>query len=61
MEKPKISFETERLYVCSVEEADKEVYMDLREETSELSRAYQSVPGFRDYKWEQGRHLCIQV
>ncbi len=52
MEKPKISFDTERLYVRSVEETDKDDYMNLRVETSELSQAYQSVPGFRDYEWE---------
>lgn len=52
MEKPKISFDTERLYVRSVEETDKDDYMNLRVETSELSQAYQSVAGFRDYEWE---------
>lgn len=52
MEKPKISFDTERLYVRSVEEMDKDDYMNLRVETSELSQAYQSVPGFRDHEWE---------
>lgn len=52
MEKPKISFDTERLYVRSVEETDKDDYMNLRVETSELSQAYQSVPGFRDFEWE---------
>lgn len=52
MEKPKISFDTERLYVRSVIETDKDDYMNLRVETSELSQAYQSVPGSRDYEWE---------
>ena len=52
MEKPKIFFDTKRLYVRSVEAKDKEDYMNLRVETSELSQAYQSFPGFRDYEWE---------
>lgn len=34
MDKPKISFKTERLFICSIEESDKEMYMDLRVETS---------------------------
>ncbi len=52
MEKPRISFFTDRLYVRSVEESDKEKYMDLREATSSLASAYKSFPGFRDHEWE---------
>ena len=50
MEKPRISFFTDRLYVRSVEESDKEKYMDLREATSSLASAYKKfsgIPGSR--------------
>ena len=52
MDKPKIHFDTPRLYVRSVEESDKEAYMNLRVETSEIAHAYQSLPGFRDREWD---------
>lgn len=52
MEKPRISFETERLIVRSIEDADQEYYMDLRAETSELAAAYQTLPGFREKEWD---------
>lgn len=51
MDKPNIHFDTERLHVRSVEESDKEAYMDLRVETSEIAQAYQTLPGFRDREW----------
>lgn len=51
MDKPIIHFDTERLHVRSVEESDKEAYMDLRVETSEIAQAYQTLPGFRDREW----------
>ena len=51
MDKPKIQFDTARLYVRSVEESDKEAYMNLRVETSDIALAYQIHPGFRDCEW----------
>lgn len=51
MDKPKIHFDTARLYVLSVEESDKEVYMNLRVETSDIAQAYHSFPRFRDHEW----------
>ena len=51
MDKPKIQFDTARLYVRSVEESDKEAYMNLRVETSDIALAYQTHPGFRDCEW----------
>lgn len=52
MDKPAISFETERLYVRSVVESDKEQYMKLRVATSEIAEAYKNFPEFRDIEWE---------
>lgn len=53
MEKPKVSFSTDRLYVRSVEEADKEDYMSLRVAVSPIALAYEESPGFRDIVWEK--------
>ena len=53
MDKPIINFDTARLYIRSVEESDKEAYMNLRVETSEITQAYQSFPGFRDHEWNE--------
>lgn len=65
MDKPYISFETERLFVRSIEEGDKEEYMNLRVETSELSRVYSSFPDFRDKEWEEElnseNEICLAV
>ena len=52
MEKPVISFETERLYARPVKESDKESYMDLRVKTSDLAAAYKEFPEFRDHEWD---------
>ncbi len=52
MNKPKIHFDTPRLYVRSVEETDKEAYMNLRVDASEIAQAYQRFPGFRDSEWD---------
>lgn len=52
MEKPRISFFTDRLYIRSVEKSDKDKYMNLRETTSPLASVYKSLPGFRDHEWE---------
>ena len=52
MDKPKIAFETERLIVRSIEEADKEAYMDLRAATSKFASVYEEVPGYRDREWD---------
>ena len=51
MDKPRISFLTDRLYIRSVEESDKEDYMALRIATSELAEAYESNPAFGDHEW----------
>ena len=51
MEKPIIKFETERLFVRSVQEKDKEYSMALRVGNSEISDAYNSSPGFCDMEW----------
>ena len=53
MDKPKVIFETERLFIRSAEETDKEPYMNLRVAVSEVSKAYQRVPKYRDYEWKQ--------
>ena len=52
MEKPKINFETDRLWVRSIVEADKEAYMNLRVSSSGIAAAYVILPGFRDTEWE---------
>ena len=53
MEKPYIEIETEHFFIRSVAEADKSDYMGLRRQASEISAAYDIVPGFLDYEWEQ--------
>ena len=53
MGKMKIFFETERLSIRSAEERDKEAYMCLREEVSQISKAYRKKPEFRDYVWDK--------
>ena len=52
MKKPKVSFETERLLIRTVEEFDKEKYMALRAETSEIATAYTAFPEFREFEWD---------
>lgn len=52
VEKPIIDFETERLHIRSVMEADKDDYMSLRVKNSNISMAYSVMPGFTDYEWE---------
>ena len=53
MEKPYIEIETEHFFIRSVAEADKSDYMGLRRQASEISAAYDIVPGFLDFEWEQ--------
>lgn len=50
--KPIINFETDNMFVRSIEETDKKPYMDLRVSTSEIATAYTEFPGFRDKEWE---------
>ena len=45
-------FETERLYIRPVQEVDKDEYMALRIQTSEISRAYTAMPDFSESEWE---------
>ena len=52
MDKPIIEFETGRLVVRSVQEGDKDEYMALRVQTSDISRAYSTIEGFTEYEWE---------
>lgn len=52
VEKLFIDFETDRLHVRSVMEADKDNYMSLRIKNSNMSMAYSVMPGFTDYEWE---------
>ena len=51
-DKPIIDFETERLHIRAVKECDKEAYMALRIQNSMTPKAYEKIPGFRDYEWE---------
>ena len=51
-DKPIIDFETERLHIRSVQECDKEAYIALRIQNSMTPKAYEKIPGFRDYEWE---------
>ncbi len=52
MEKPHISFETERLCVRNVLEADKGLFMALRKETSRIAPIYAVFPAFGEVEWE---------
>ena len=52
MHKPEISFETERLYVRSAIDQDKDCYMALRRGTSAIRPAYDIIPGFSDAEWD---------
>ena len=63
--KPFIDFETERLHIRSVIEADKNEYMALRVNNSNISKAYSIMPDFTDYEWdgelngEEDIHLSV--
>ena len=47
-----IDFETNRLHIRSVMEADKDDYMALRVNNSNISEAYSIMPDFTDYEWD---------
>ncbi len=51
-DKPFIEFETERLHIRSVMEADKKEYMSLRINNSDISNAYSAMPDFTEYEWD---------
>lgn len=51
MDKPKISFETRRLFVRSIEAADMDAYMNLRVKASPMARAYEEYPEFKEHIW----------
>lgn len=51
-DKPLIDFETDRLHIRSVIEADKDDYMSLRVKNSSISKAYSIMPDFTDYEWD---------
>ena len=52
MRKPKISFETDRLFIRSVVEEDKETYMSMRTPADDTSATNSMHYGFRDILWE---------
>ena len=52
LDRPIIDFETDRLHIRTVCEADRDAYMSLRVNNSDLSTAYSIIPGFEDYEWE---------
>ena len=52
MNKPLIYFETDHLYVRSIQEKDKEYYMTLRRDTSSIAQAYTVLPEFCDIEWD---------
>lgn len=53
MRKPKISFETDRLFIRSIIEEDKETYMGMRLPADDISNSYSMPYGFRDILWEK--------
>ncbi len=53
MEKPDIEIRTERCFIRVAQEIDKDYYMALRRATSGIASAYDIMPGFLDYEWEQ--------
>ena len=52
MDKPTVYFETERLYVRSLTEADHDYYMTLRIEESGLKKIYDRHESLRQEEWE---------
>lgn len=52
MRKPKISFETDRLFVRLIVEEDKETYMGMRMPADDTSATNSMHYGFRDILWE---------
>lgn len=50
-EKPFIDFETDHLYIRNVAEEDKDDYMSLRVNNSNISMAYSIIPDFTDFEW----------
>ncbi|MCR4657806.1 MAG: GNAT family N-acetyltransferase [Lachnospiraceae bacterium] len=52
MGKPYLDFETERLHIRTVSEADRDAYMSLRVGNSTISVAYSAISGFEDFEWE---------
>ena len=51
--KPYIEFETGRLRIQPVTEEDRADYMSLRVNNSEMSSAYETMPGFEDMEWNE--------
>ena len=47
----KIDYREENYHIRTVTEEDKENFMSIRRETSDLSHAYDTVPGFLDQAW----------
>lgn len=52
MRKPKISFETDRLFIRLIVEEDKETYMSMRIPVDDTSATNSMLYGFRDILWE---------
>lgn len=53
MNKSFLLFETDRLIIRPLQESDKDYYMALRIETSDIRQAYETMPEFREYEWEK--------
>ncbi len=49
----KIDEYTEHFHIRTITQDDKEIFMSVREETSDFSKAYEMLPDFSDYSWKK--------